>query len=222
MVTEIEVARSLQTWLNADMGNYSIPRERRINVVIKPASLRKAVKNLVEGYNPRFVTISAIDHGLDIELLYHFSIGGIVATLQATIPKEANEIDTITDMTPAAHFIEREINDLFGVKFRDHPEQRRLVLPGDWPPGDHPLRKPHEGVIPPSARLPVETLLSTGCLTTVSSYVKQRRERVGLPPAPPAVCSEKELLPEFQEIMRQTGFDGKAGYDWGKKKLRYK
>jgi len=220
-VTEIEIVKYLRKKLKENLISYSVPRERRGYVRIKPAALTKAVKTFSEKYHPRFMTISAVDHGIDMELLYHFDVDGNVVTLQTTITKEKNEIDTITDLMPAAQFIEREINDLFGVKFLNHPKPERLILPRDWPPENRPLRKPHEGLIPPSARLPVETLISTGCLATMSSYVKRRREKAGLPPAPSAVCADEEWSPEFQKIMKQTNFDKKAGYDWEKKKLRY-
>jgi NADH-quinone oxidoreductase subunit C len=38
-------------------------------------------------------------------------------------------------------FYEREVYDLLGVKFRGHPNLRRLVLSEDWPEDAHPLRK---------------------------------------------------------------------------------
>jgi len=212
----------LRKQLKQELIDCSSPHERRVYARIRPDALRRAVKTLLDAYHPRFMTISAVDRGLDIELLYHFSVEGKVITFRSTVPKETNEIESITDMVPAAHLIEREITDLFGVKFRNHPKPERLILPKDWPPADHPLRKPHEGRLPPMARLPSETLLSTGCLVAASSYIKRRREQAGLPPTPPGVCGDDEKIPEFQELMKQTSFDKKAGYDWEKKKLRYK
>ena len=220
--TKTGIAEHLQRKLKKDLISYSAPRERREYIRVKPTALIKAVKAFTEKYHPRFITISAVDNEIDMELLYHFDVDGKVVTLQTTFPKEMNEIDTITDLVPAAQFIEREVRDLFGVKFRNHPKPERLILPRDWPAENRPLRKAHEGVIPPSARLPVETLMSTGCLTTMSSYVKKRREKAGLPPTPPAVCADEEWSPEFQKMMKQTSFDKKAGFDWEKKKLRYK
>jgi NADH-quinone oxidoreductase subunit C len=65
--------------------------------------------------------------------------------IKVTLEGDDPVIESIVPVWPSANFFEREVFDLFGVRFLGHPYLRRIMMPEDWE--GHPLRKdyPVEG-----------------------------------------------------------------------------
>ncbi len=59
--------------------------------------------------------------------------------LKCRVPGGNPEIDSVTGVWRGADWYERETFDLFGIRFRSHPDLKRIMLPESWE--GHPLRK---------------------------------------------------------------------------------
>jgi Ni,Fe-hydrogenase III component G len=196
--------------------------KRRVLIDVDAEDIKESILALLQCEGRRFVTIVAVDNGLDIELLYTFSLDGVLVALRAAVRKETGRIDTIAQIVPGAEFVEKEVSELFGIEFVGHARRANLVLPDDWPITKRPMRKPLVGDIFPQARMSVENLLSGGASIRVGPSSLVKREKAGLPKVPPLASASDDQLKEFKDLVVRTGFDKRAGFDWGKGKLRYK
>ena len=81
------------------------------------------------------------------EVIYHlFSIPNKkYLRLKVKLQDDDANVDSLTPIWPGANFLEREVWDLFGVRFNEHPNLDRIMMPDNWE--GHPLRKdyPVEG-----------------------------------------------------------------------------
>jgi NADH-quinone oxidoreductase subunit C len=116
-----------------------------LTVEIAPDRLIEACRFLKHdaGFE-RLSTVTAIDRFPSeprFELVYHVhSVSrNQRLRLKCRLPGAAPEIDSATAVWRSADWYEREVFDLFGVRFRNHPDLRRIMLPDDWE--GHPLRK---------------------------------------------------------------------------------
>ena len=67
--------------------------------------------------------------------------------VRVQVPADDPSIPTLFDMYPGAEAMEREVYDMFGISFTDHPDLTRILMPEDW--DGFPLRKDYEvGTIP--------------------------------------------------------------------------
>ena len=69
--------------------------------------------------------------------------------MNVPVPDEDLTIPSICEIYPGANFYEREVFDMFGIKFENHPELTRILMPADWT--GNPLRKDYG-----SGRIPVQ------------------------------------------------------------------
>ena len=112
--------------------------------------LRPAAKTLQDaGYN-FLVDVTCVDWlpaEPRFEVTYHILSLGLKERVRLCVLVDSldPEVASITPLWPSANFYEREIWDLFGVRFGGHPNLRRIMMPDEWE--GYPLRKdyPVEG-----------------------------------------------------------------------------
>ena len=116
-----------------------------LTVMAEPADFRAMMalmkKDPVFGFDFLFC-LTCIDWKTHLMMVYHLLSRThrhniVVKVKLADIQNPA--IETVCDIWRTAELHEREVWDLFGVKFKNHPDLRRLFLDEDWP--GHPLRK---------------------------------------------------------------------------------
>ncbi len=88
--------------------------------------------------------VTAVDYGGGRPILVVYMLWSIAhrraLRIKCPLPLDDLEIDSVTGLWNTADWLEREVYDMFGVEFRDHPDLRRILMPENYAEG-HPLRK---------------------------------------------------------------------------------
>jgi Ni,Fe-hydrogenase III component G len=115
----------------------------RVYVMVERAALLDAARFLFQEHGARLCTATGVDTRWGVEILYHFALDpqGKIVSIKVLAEKPALQMESVASFLPAANWIEREINEMFGVEFLGHPDMRRLLLPDDWPEGEYPHRR---------------------------------------------------------------------------------
>lgn len=141
--------KAIVTWKAEALSDAKYDRGE-LTLTVAPETIREACSTLRDaGYN-FFEDMTAVDwypatprYQLSYHILSHAFKERI--RLCAHVDDPDPSIPSIVPVWPGANFFEREVFDLFGVRFEGHPDLRRIMMPDDWK--GHPLRKdyPVEG-----------------------------------------------------------------------------
>ncbi len=116
-----------------------------INIVVGPSNFRNCIEQLRNEAAWKFdhlFCLTCVDWKTNFTMVYHLLSRTFKHQLVVKVKlTDVNnpEIETICDLWKGANFHEREVYDMFGVKFTNHPDLRRILLDEDW--SGYPLRK---------------------------------------------------------------------------------
>jgi NADH-quinone oxidoreductase subunit C len=116
-----------------------------LTVEIAPENVVEACRLLkYDRQFERLSTVTAVDRYPSqprFEVVYHLQSVARKQRLRlkCRLSGEHPEIDSATAVWRSANWFEREVFDLFGIRFRNHPDLRRIMMPEGWE--GHPLRK---------------------------------------------------------------------------------
>lgn len=119
-----------------------------INLFVEPADFRALMEQLRRDEQLEFdylFCLTCVDFKTHLTMVYHLSSTHYRYNIvvKSKLDREQPEIETVCDIWRTAAFHEREVYELFGVKFLNHPDLRLLILPEGWE-GKNPLRKDFE------------------------------------------------------------------------------
>ena len=133
-----QVVRDLKEKLGeAYQGEYW-KQKNRLYVKLDKSSIVEATKLLMGKHDARLCAISTVDLGeRGFDLVYHFALDhkerNLHVNLKPRVPRDFPEIESITPYTPQANWTEREMMELVGITFKNHPDPRHMFLSYDWP-----------------------------------------------------------------------------------------
>lgn len=153
-ITDIEQLKThpalekLLAWNPGAVKSAKFDRDE-LSIYIDRSQIREAVAALKPVFN--FLSdVTCVDwypQEPRFHLAYHLLSHSLKERVRLKVAVAGNDavVESIFPVFPSCNFFEREVFDLFGVRFTGHPELRRIMLPDDYE--GHPLRKdfPVEG-----------------------------------------------------------------------------
>lgn len=120
--------------------------QRRVIITIAPDAILKVADYLYREEGFRFIIASALHSKRGFEIHYHFShdAAGLILNIHVILDKENPRVESLSNMFNASNWIEREMHELLGIDFLNHPNQEKLISEGNWAEGVYPLRKKFE------------------------------------------------------------------------------
>jgi NADH-quinone oxidoreductase subunit C len=128
---------------NSEILEIAEKNQKRVTITIDPNSILMVSDYLFLKEGFRFIIATALHTKKGFEIHYHFSKDetGLILNIHVILDKENPQIESLSNMFNASNWIEREMHELFGINFLNHPNQEKLISEGNWAEGVYPMRK---------------------------------------------------------------------------------
>ena len=141
MIVLVEI-EELKKHFGEGVIDATVRSKTRATLTINPLEIVAVSEFLFRELKLRFIIATALETSAGIEVLYHFSrdSAGLILNIRAVLDKENAVIDSLTGLFEAANWIEREMHEIIGINFKNHPNLEKLISEGNWAEGVYPYR----------------------------------------------------------------------------------
>jgi NADH-quinone oxidoreductase subunit C len=107
----------------------------------------KTLQESPDTYFDQLACVTGMDNGPDLntmEVVYNlYSIPfNHALALKVVLNRQNPEVESLSSIWKSANWLEREVFDMYGISFKNHPDLRRILMPADW--DGFPLRKDYQ------------------------------------------------------------------------------
>jgi len=142
-MTRDELLARVKEKLGDKIVQWTDKSSRRVYVEVKPEDIPETSRFLFRDLEARFSIATGVDTPTAMEVLYHWAFDqcDLMLTVRTKLNRDEPVIESIARICKGAEWIEREMWELLGITFQNHPDMRHLLLVDDWPEGNYPLRR---------------------------------------------------------------------------------
>ena len=139
---------------NNDIHRVISQQRRRLVVHIRREALLEITNYFLDELSYRFIIATSMLSDNGFKIIYHFSDdkNGYIVNLLTELEESKPEIESLSNLIDAAKFIEREIHELFGIKFINHPNLTKLFSDGNWKDTEFPYARKKSDNINPTGK----------------------------------------------------------------------